>query len=217
MPADRHPEAPRLLRDLAARAVAGPLRDGDSFDEVELAGVACVGRVDGVECSGVVLRDPDLSGAELRDCAFRDAVFDNPNLATTTVRGGSLTRVVVEGGRLTGLQLAEAELRDCLWRGCGADMATIRHAKLAHVTFESCSLREADFAGMRGEHVRFVDCDLRGAAFHHAELAHSEMRRCRLDDLEGIQGLRGVAMELDELVGLAPVMAHALGIGLLDG
>jgi uncharacterized protein YjbI with pentapeptide repeats len=217
VPADRHPEAPRLSRDPPVRVVDGPLRDGDSFAEVELTGVTCAGRVDGVECADVVLRGPDMAGAELRDCAFRDAVLDNPNVATTTVRGGSLTRVVVVGGRLTGLQIAETELRDCLWRGCGADMATLRHARLAHVTFEGCSLREADFSGMRGEHVRFVDCDLRGASFAHAELAQSEIRRCRLDDIEGVEGLRGVSLELDELVGLAPAMAQALGIGLLPG
>lgn len=216
MPADRHPEAPRLSRDLEIRAVDGPLRDGDSFAGLALAGVAGTARVDGVECSDVVLRDPDLSRAELRDCAFRDAVFANPNLATTTIRGGSLTRVLVDGGRLTGLQVAAADLRDCLWRSCGADMATIRHTQLTHVTFDGCSLREADFSGMRGEHVRFVDCDLRGAAFHHTELARSEMRRCALDGIEGVSGLRGVALELDAIVGLAPVMAHALGIGLLE-
>jgi len=216
MPGDRHPEAPRLSSAHPRHALDGPLRDGDSFAEVELVGVACAGlRVDGVECTDVVLREPDLSGAELRDCAFRDAVFENPNLATTTFRGGTLTRVVVEGGRLTGLGLAETELRDCLWRGGGADMAAFRHARLAHVTFEACSLREADFSGMRGEHVRFHDCDLRGASFSHAELASSELRRCRMDDIEGVEGLRGTSMQLEELLTLTPAFARALGVGLL--
>ena len=216
MPGDRHPEAPRLSSAHPRHALDGPLRDGDSFAEVELVGVACAGlRVDGVECTDVVLREPDLSGAELRDCAFRDAVFENPNLATATFRGGTLTRVVVEGGRLTGLGLAETELRDCLWRGGGADMAAFRHARLAHVTFEGCSLREADFSGMRGEHVRFHDCDLRGASFSHAELASSELRRCKMDDIEGVEGLRGTSMQLDELLTLTPAFARALGVGLL--
>jgi uncharacterized protein YjbI with pentapeptide repeats len=123
--------------------------------------------------------------------------------------------VVVDGGRLTGFQVVEADLRDCVWRASGADMATFRHARLAHVTFEGCSMREADFSGMRGEHVRFLDCDLRGATFRDAELTGSELRRCRLDGIEGVEGLRGAALELEELVGLAPALARALGIGLL--
>jgi uncharacterized protein YjbI with pentapeptide repeats len=217
MPAERRPGAPRLSRTHPAQAVDGPLRDGDSFVEVELGGVVSAGlRVDGVEGADVVLREPDLSGAELRDWAFRDAVLANPNLATATFRGGSLVRVMIREGRLTGLQVVEAELRDCVWHGCGADMATFRHARLEHVAFEGCSLREADFSGMHGRHVRFLDCDLRGASFRHAELADSELRRCRLAGVEGVEGLRGAALELEELVGLAPVLAEALGIRLIE-
>jgi hypothetical protein len=65
--------------------------------------------------------------------------------------------------------------------------------------------------------VRFLDCDLRGAAFHRAQVTESELRRCRLDGIEGVEGLRGAAMELEQLVELAPTLAQALGIGLLDG
>jgi uncharacterized protein YjbI with pentapeptide repeats len=179
--------------------------------------VSCAGRhIDGIECIDVVLRDPDMSGAELRDCRFRGTAFRNPNLATATILGGSLTLVALEGGRLTGLRVAEAEVRDVVWRGCGADMATFRHARLLHVTFQDCSLREADFAGMRGELVRFTGCDLRGASFHHADLARCELRGCRLDDIDGVEGLRGASLELDQLIDLAPALAQAMGIGVLS-
>jgi uncharacterized protein YjbI with pentapeptide repeats len=218
VPADRHPEAPRLPDVLPERAAGGPVGDGDAVTEVELAGAAWAGvRADGVECTEVVLVDPDLSGSELLDWTLRDAVLRDANLANATIRGGEWSRVRVEGGRLTGLQVAEAALRDVVWRGCGADMAAFRHTRLAYVTFEDCNLREADFTGVRAEHVRFLDCDLRGAAFHHAQVAQSELRRCRLDGVEGVEGLRGAAMEMEQLLELAPTLAHALGIGLLDG
>jgi uncharacterized protein YjbI with pentapeptide repeats len=217
MAPQRDPEPPRLSDALAQEVLDAPIRDGDAFSEVDLAGASCAGRrVDGLECIEVVLRDPDMSGAELRDCTFRDTAFRNPNLATATVRGGSLTRVVVEGGRLTGLQVVEAEVRDCVWRGCGADMATFRHARLHRVTFQECSLREADFSGMRGQFVRFAGCDLRGASFRDAELAGCELRRCRLDDIEGVEGLRGAALEVEQLIDLAPALARAMGIGVLS-
>ena len=124
--------------------------------------------------------------------------------------------MAVKGGRLTGLQVTEADIRDVVWRGCGADMATFRHARLLHVTFQDCSLREADFAGMRGVAVRFADCDLRGASFRHAELARCELRRCRLDDIEGVEGLRGASLELEQLIELAPALARSMGIGVLS-
>jgi len=216
MAAERDPEAPRLSPGLVVRALDAPIGDGDALSEAELSGVSCPGRhVERIECVDVVLRNPDVSGAELRDCTFRDTAFQHPNLATTTILGGSLTRVAVDGGRLTGLQVAEADLRDVVWRGCGADMATFRHTRLLHVTFEDCSLREADFSGMRGEFVRFIGCDLRGASFRHAELAGSALRRCRLDGIEGVEGLRGASLELGQIIDLAPALARAMGIGVL--
>ena len=218
MPAGRHPEAPRLPGALPVRAAAGPVGDGDTLAEAELAGASWAGmRADGVECTEVVLADPDLSGSELLDWTLRDAVLRHANLANTTIRGGVWSRVMVEAGRLTGLQVAEAELRDVVWRGCGADMAAFRHTRLDRVTFEGCNLREADFTGVRAERLRFLDCDLRGAAFHHAQLTESELRRCRLDGVEGVEGLRGAAVEMEQLVELAPALAQALGIGLLGG
>lgn len=218
MPADRHPEAPRLPDVLQERAGGGRVAGGDALTEVELAGAAWAGvRADGVECTEVVLADPDLSGSELLDWTMRDAVLRDANLANATLRGGEWTRVLVDGGRLTGLQVAEAALCDVLWRGCSAEMAAFRHTHLTRVTFADCNLREADFTGIRAEHVRFLDCDLRGAVFHHAQMTSCELRRCRLDGIEGVEGLRGAAMELEQLFELAPTLAHALGIGLLEG
>lgn len=218
MAAERDPEPPRLSAGLVPHILEAPIGDGDAFSEAELAGASCAGRrIEGLECIDVVFRDPDMSGAELRDCTFRDTAFENPNLATATLKGGSLTRVVIEGGRLTGLQVIEAEVRDVVWRGCGADMAAFRHSRLLHVTFRDCSLREADFSGMRGEFLRFADCDLRGASFRHAELAGCELRRCRLDDIEGVEGLRGASLEVDQLIDLAPALARAMGIRVLPG
>jgi uncharacterized protein YjbI with pentapeptide repeats len=218
MAAQRDPEAPRLSAGLTLRVLDAPIGDGDALSEAELSGVSCAGRhIDGLECIDAVLRDPDMSGTELRDCTFRDTAFRNPNLATARILGGSLTRVAFDGGRLTGLQVAEADVRDVVWRGCGADMATFRHARLLHVSFQDCSLREADFSGMRGEVVRFTGCDLRGASFRHAELAGCEVRRCRLDDIEGVEGLRGASLEVDQLIDLAPALARAMGIGVLSG
>lgn len=216
MPADRHPEPPRLSSSWTAERAPGPIRDGDELAQREILAASCVdARLAAVQCAEVVFRDADLTGAVLVDSEFSDTVFEHPKLANATFRGGSLTRVVFEGGRLTGLQVAETEIHDVVWRTCGADMATFRHAKLERVTFQDCVLREADFMGLRGDWVRFHDCDLRGANFHHAEFTSSEFRRCRMDDIEGIEGLRGTSMELEQMLTLAPAMARALGVRLL--
>lgn len=217
MPVDREPAPPRLPSSLTAEQDRGRIEDGAELAHREIAGAAWVDmRLAAIHATEVVFRDADLTGSVFVDPVFRDIVFKHPKLANATIRGGMLTRILIEGGRLTGLEVVETEIRDAVWRACGADMATFRHARLERVTFEDCSLREADFMGVRGQAVRFHDCDLRGANFGHAELTRSEFRRCRLDDIEGIEGLRGTSMELEQMLTLAPALARALGVGLLE-
>jgi hypothetical protein len=36
-----------------------------------------------------------------------------------------------------------------------------------------------------------------------------------MDDIEGVEGLRGTSMQLEELLTLTPAFARALGVGLL--
>ena len=83
------------------------------------------------------------------------------------------------------------------------------------MTFDGCIMQQADFMGVRGEDLRFHGCDLTGASFSHAELAGAGFRRCVMDEVEGVEGLRGAEMDVDQVVALAPAMAAALGIRLL--
>ena len=214
MKAQRLPEAPNLPSSLVAQSVSG-LTDGEEFVQVELLGVNWYGvQATALRFDGVVVREADMSGSTFVDCAFRDAVFENCNLANMTVRGGSFTRVVIDRGRLTGLNVIETELSDTTMRNCGAEMATFRHATLDGVTLEGCILRQADFM-IRGDWVRFHDCDLTEASFRHARFTNSELQRCRMEAIEGIEGLRGTSMELEGMLALAPDFARALGIALV--
>ena len=139
-------------------------------------------------------------------------VVREANLANMVIRGGALSRIEIVRCRLTGLALAETDVGDVACRECAADLATFRHARLTRVTFESCTLRGADFMGARCDHVRFSDCDLTGASFAQAHFTGSEFVRCRMDDVEGVDGLRGTSMEVEQMLTLAPAFAAALGI-----
>jgi pentapeptide repeat protein len=174
-------------------------------------------QLDAFRVEETLLARIDLSNAALTDAVFVDAVLDEPDFSNAVIRGGSWTRVLVSGGRLTGTQLAETLLRDTTWRGVSAALSAFRMADLGRTTFQSCNLREADFTGSRCEVVRFHDCDVRGAVFTKARFASSEFRRCELDGIEGVESLSGTSMEYDAAVGLAPALAAALGIRLVDG
>jgi uncharacterized protein YjbI with pentapeptide repeats len=218
VPAPTTPREPRLPASLELLPADDPgLRDLHELAGVELHGARWAGidasrlRVDEAR-----LWDCDLSGASLADPELADVMLDEPSLANAVIRGGSLTRVLVSGGRLTGAQWAETRFHDTVWRSAVADLSAFRLSELARVTFDSCNLREADFTGASGRWVRFHDCDLSGAVFSRARFANSELRRCRLEAVEGVAGLAGTSMEFDAVLGLAPQLADALGIHLLD-
>lgn len=146
-----------------------------------------------------------------------DCELGHCELANLDATRASLIRVVVEDSRATGLAFGEAALQDVVFRDCRIDLASFRFARLERVAFDGCVLREADFQEARCEAVAFQDCDLSGASFSGTSFADSEVCRCRLEGIRGIEGLRGVALEWDAILGLAPELAAALGIRLLDG
>ena len=55
-----------------------------------------------------------------------------------------------------------------------------------------------------------------GADFRGARLRNTEFRRCELIELQGVESLRGAALEWETIVGMAGVWAAALGIKVLD-
>jgi uncharacterized protein YjbI with pentapeptide repeats len=120
------------------------------------------------------------------------------------------------GCRMTGFTWSEGLIEDTTFRACALDLAALRFTRLKRVTFEDCVLRDADFQDGRLEGVRYLDCDLTKAGFLSARCRDVELRGCRLDDLRGIEGLRGAAVAWDDIVALAPALAAALGIRLLE-
>ena len=64
--------------------------------------------------------------------------------------------------------------------------------------------------------VRFHRCDLSRADFRGARMQRCEFRRSDLTGLQGIENLRGSAMEWPDIVGMAGLWATALGIEVLD-
>jgi uncharacterized protein YjbI with pentapeptide repeats len=118
--------------------------------------------------------------------------------------------------QLTGASLAESRLTDVLFEDCRVDLAAFTGATLERVTFEACRMTQSDLQEVAGESVRLRACDLSECDLTSARFKRSELRRCELDGLRGIERLRGVGVAWEDLVGLAPALAAALGIRLLD-
>jgi uncharacterized protein YjbI with pentapeptide repeats len=196
--ARRPPAPPRFAPDAERRALlAAELDNGAAVHDVRAV-------------------DADLSGVRARGISLRDVELVRCTLANLEARTSRLVRAVVSESRLTGLGWFEGSVQDVVFRGCRIDLASFRFSQLERVTFEDCVLREADFEEVRCASVAFHGCDLTGASFANARFARSEFRRCTLDDLRGVEGLRGAAMEWSDILALAGAFAAALGVRLLD-
>jgi uncharacterized protein YjbI with pentapeptide repeats len=210
------PQEPRLPRELGLGEVA-ELHHDATVSEIELADVALVDqRANGVSFAAVRLSNVDLSGSHLDHLRIADGTLLRCNLANVRARNASITRVAVEGSRITGLTAPRATLRDLTLRDCRIDLASFGYSRLERVTFEDCLLGQSDFLEAQLEAVRFYRCDLTRADFRGARLKHCEFRRSNLTGLEGVESLRGAAMEWPDIVEMAGTFAATLGIGILD-
>jgi uncharacterized protein YjbI with pentapeptide repeats len=217
---DRHaarpPDPPDLPGELAAldgEAARDPARwSGAVVGDAESGGF----EARGLDIEGARLERVDLNLARVPQLRLADVVLQGCNLANVHARGASLKRVELRGCRLTGAFFAESHLADVLVKDCRVDLAAFTAGKLERVTFEDCLMTQSDFQETGCESVRFLHCDLTEADITGARFRRSELRRCELAGLRGIESLRGVGVDWHDLIALAPALADAIGIRLLD-
>jgi uncharacterized protein YjbI with pentapeptide repeats len=185
--------------------------------ELELADASLVDQLArGVTFESAKLTGSDLSGSRLEHIRIVDSMLTRCNLANVKARRVRLKGVVIEDSRLTGMALFEGALTDVTFHGCRVDLASFSSCRMERVSFEDCVLTQTDFLEARLASVRFHGCDLTNADVRGARMKHCELRRSELTGLQGVESLRGVAMEWPDIVEMAGVWAATLGIEVLD-
>jgi uncharacterized protein YjbI with pentapeptide repeats len=212
----RPPASPRLPDELGS---SGGIELGDDVrvageQVTDLTAAGLTAR--GIELERSRLSGCTLDGARLTRLSVRDCELERCSLAGVLAIDGSMARTRLTGCRLSGFSWAGGTLEDVTFADCLLDLAAFRQARLNRVVFADCVLREADVQDARARFVRFEGSDLTGASFAGATFDSSELRRCTLEDLQGVAGLRGAALEWPAIVGLAGTLAGALGLRVLD-
>ncbi|HJS93665.1 MAG TPA: pentapeptide repeat-containing protein [Solirubrobacteraceae bacterium] len=207
------PDAPDLPPELDAVTTL----DREGLEAARLTDAAVPEfRAPGVGIDACVLERVVLAGARMTGAHVRDTQLSDCDLANADLRDARLRRVEVHGGRLTGAVLIGADLGEPLTEDCRADFATFATAHLHNVRLAACDLRSTDWQEAQLRGVCFEDCDLSGADFSRGRFVEVELRRCRLDGIRGAQGLRGVTMSWDDVLGAAAVFAAACGVRVRD-
>ena len=218
-------KSPRNLTDLP---FADELHEADGDLELE-------GYYDRVLFDGSNFADADAGGARFMESALTGVTFDGgrlrrarlsdvwlseTRLVGSDVAEASWTDVWFNGCVLAGVQAFSGVLRRVTFRGCKLDSVNFRECKLTDVLFEDCVLRDADFGGAKLTRVRFPGCQLSGADFTKVTCEDVDLRGAVLGDpgaetagiRAGYDSLRGVRIDTLQLMTLAPLLAHHLGI-----
>ena len=167
-------------------------------DDGELIGARIVGaRHAGDSFARARLVDVDLVRCDLAGCDFSEANFH---------------RVRLVDCRCIGIELGQAVWHMVTAADCRLDEANFRLTKLTKVLFDGSACARADFGGARLEEVRFPASDLAGADVSNTRFAKVDLRGARLDGLRGIGTMRGATIGVEQLYGLAPGLAAAVGL-----
>ena len=102
------------------------------------------------------------------------------------------------------------------WSGAALEDAQLGGLERTGLSIVGSRLERVDLAAARLPNLRIVDAVLHGCNLANVQARGASLVRCELRDLHGVERLRGVAIEWDDLLELAPALAAALGIGLLD-
>jgi uncharacterized protein YjbI with pentapeptide repeats len=157
-----------------------------------------------------------FNGGTLRKCRMSDVWLGDTRFVAIDLAESVLVDTWLNGCVLAGVQAFSGLMRRMSFRSCKLDSVNFRDCRLTDVTFEDCVLRDPDFGGAKLTRVRFPGCTLTGASFTNASCSSVDLRGASLGITAGFDALRGATIDSLQLMALAPVLAHHLGITVKD-
>jgi uncharacterized protein YjbI with pentapeptide repeats len=219
-------KTPRRLVDLPFFQFLSPLDgslriDGDYDSALINSEALGTGTIVGAVAGGSRFSESAITGmtfdgGTLRKCRMSDVWIGETRLVSADLAESSLVDTWWSGCVLAGVQAFSVLLRRVSFRGCKLDSVNFRDATMTDVTFEDCVLRDADFSGATLTRVRFPGCVLTGATFEKATCSSVDLRGASLGITAGFAALRGATIDSLQLMALAPMLAHHLGIDVED-
>ncbi|GAA1863142.1 pentapeptide repeat-containing protein [Myceligenerans crystallogenes] len=207
---------PVVLEDLAAGDAYDlePGADLEGFEFLDL-------RVDAVELArasvygsrfvGLRADEAELGTAKLSECVLE-------RLDVPVLRGvrGRWRDVEVRGARLGSAELYESTWDSVRFVDCKLGFVNLRGAQLQDVVFADCTIDELDLVQATASRVAFTGTRVGGLDVQGSALQHVDLRGAELRELRGIESLGGATIDSGQLASLAPALAAALGITVVD-
>ncbi len=168
-------------------------------------------RVEASKLSGTLMNGLKLDKCELSDVAVKAA-----DITAFQTYKASFQRVSFVDTRATGADFAEGYFEDCLFKNVKLDEAGFRMAQFKRVCFENCVLNKTDFYQAKLSQVRFENCELEYTSFDQALCKSVDLRGENLSLIKGILGLKHAIISQEQLIQIAPLLAHELNFSISD-
>jgi uncharacterized protein YjbI with pentapeptide repeats len=181
--------------------------DGVSAEAVELGGA----RIESCRLTGLRAAEADLRGTTVTETLLEQ--LDIPVIRASRTRWRD---VRIEGGRLGSAEFYDAEWQSVHFVGCKLSFVNLRGSQLRDVQFTDCVIDELDLGAAEALRVALPGTRIRRLDVSRATLQHIDLRGCDFDELTGAGSLRGTVVDPGQLMLLAPLLAHELGVTILD-
>ncbi|WP_432927276.1 pentapeptide repeat-containing protein [Microbispora sp. CA-135349] len=191
------------------------------------------GDYDTVLFDGQEFEDADASNARFIESAFTSVTFTGGRYRRTRFSDVWLSGVRWVGGDLTestwtdaeiimsspaGTALPGAAMNHVAFHRCKLDSVNLRAAELREVSFVECTLRDVDFMGATLTGVSFPGSTLERVRFDKARMSRVDLRGAvSLGISDGYDALHGATISGVQLMELAPMFAHILGVTVDNG
>jgi uncharacterized protein YjbI with pentapeptide repeats len=203
---------PELTPGMPDQLVADADLHALAFSDLDVASFALGGAsVDGCGFAAVTAREADWRATRLRESTFER--LDVPVLRAAR---GVWRDVHVSGARLGSVEAYESQWQSVHFVGCKLGFLNLRSAELLDVAFTDCVIEELDLLQTTARRVAFRDTRIVRLNAHQAKLEHVDLRGADLEELDGLDGLRGATITPHQLDLLAPLLAREKGLKVED-
>ena len=197
---------------MADHCLLGDVAPGSLHEDVDVTGVD--DGWDGEGCRFIDCRFTavTVAGGRAGRAAWRGGLLDGVRLTGLSMPRSTWLDLRVERSALSGCEAYGSNWRRVRLEGCLLDSVNLREATLREVEFVDCTLRHLDIGSARLTDVTMRDCVVERLDLNGATLGRVDLRGSRLDLARGFDRLRGVTIDHNQLLDLAPAFAAHLGL-----
>lgn len=197
--------------------VSEQIEPGELVEDVEVeAGDCAVVDLSGCRILGARLRLTGAEEAVLRAARLSEVEIAAPDVPVLRAPYGQWRDVVVTGGRLGTAEAFDAEWTRVALRGVRLRYLNLRSARISDLLLEDCVIDELDLAGAELTRVALPGTRVGRLEADGVRLEAVDLRGVSLATVVGARSLAGAVVDTAQLMELAPVLAAALGMTVLD-